>query len=127
VFTREIGTWWPAHTYHSIGGEKITEVVFEERVGGPIFERHNDGGEGDWGSVLVWEPPTRFVMKWHPGEDDSKATELEVRFAAEGGGTRVELEHRGWEIYAAEAAETQKSYDTGWDEVLGDHEQKLNG
>jgi hypothetical protein len=58
---------------------------------------------------------------------DTKATELEVRFAAEGGGTRVELEHRGWEIYAAEAAETQKSYDTGWDEVLGYHEQKLNG
>ena len=48
VFTREIGTWWPKHT-HSIGGDQIVEVVFEERVGGRIFERHSDGGEGEWG------------------------------------------------------------------------------
>jgi hypothetical protein len=118
VFTREIGTWWPTHTEHSIGGEKITEVVFEERVGGRIFERHVDGGEGDWGSVLVWEPPSRFVMKWHPDEDASRATELEVRFSAASDGTRVELEHRGWEILADEAVETRNSYDSGWGDVL---------
>jgi hypothetical protein len=126
VFTRGIGSWWPTHTYHSIGGEKIVEVVFEERVGGRIYEKHDDGNEGDWGSVLVWEPPTRFVMKWHPGEDDGRATELEVRFAQEGDATRVDLEHRGWEIYADEAQQTQQSYNTGWDEVLGYFERKLN-
>jgi uncharacterized protein YndB with AHSA1/START domain len=127
VFTREIGTWWPTHTTHSIGGEKITEVVFEERVGGRIFERHTDGGEGDWGNVLVWEPPARFVMKWHPGQDASQATELEVRFSAEGDGARVDLEHRGWEILADEAAETRASYDSGWGEVLGYYTHLLNG
>jgi uncharacterized protein YndB with AHSA1/START domain len=127
VFTREIGSWWPTHTYHSIGQDKIAEVVFEEKVGGRIFERHHDGTEGDWGSVLVWEPPTRFVMKWHPDQDESHATELEVRFSAEGDGARVELEHRGWEIYADEAEKTQRSYDTGWGEVLEYYVRKLNG
>jgi hypothetical protein len=68
VFTREIGTWWPTDSCHSIGGEEIVDVVFEERVGGRIFERYGDGGECDWGSVLLWEPPERFVMKWHPAE-----------------------------------------------------------
>lgn len=53
VFTREIGSWWPTSEY-SIGGDKITEVVFEEQVGGRIFEKHNDGGEGEWGRVLAW-------------------------------------------------------------------------
>jgi uncharacterized protein YndB with AHSA1/START domain len=119
LFTREIGTWWPTHTYHSIGKDKIAAVVFEEKVGGRIYEQHKDGSEHDWGSVLLWEPPRKFVMRWHPGEDGTRATELEVRFAAEGDGARVDLEHRGWEIYAADASETRSNYNSGWDEVLG--------
>ena len=99
VFTKEIGAWWPTQS-HSIGQDKITEVVFEQQVGGRVFERHSDGGEGEWGRVLACDPPHRFVMSWYPGHDASKATELEVRFAAEGDGTRVELDHRGWEIHA---------------------------
>ena len=125
VFTREIGSWWPVQS-HSIGGDKITEVVFEEHVGGRIFERHADGGEGEWGRVLVWEPPMRFVMSWYPGNDDTVATELEVRFEAEGDATRVDLEHRGWEILAADAQQTRDNYDNGWPTVLGFYERTLN-
>jgi uncharacterized protein YndB with AHSA1/START domain len=126
VFTREIGSWWPLQK-HSIGEDKVTEVVFEEEVGGRIFERHEGGGEGEWGRLLVWEPPARFVMSWYPGKDASQATELEVRFSAEDGGTRVDLEHRGWEIFAEEAQETRDNYDGGWGSVLDCYEQKLNG
>jgi uncharacterized protein YndB with AHSA1/START domain len=122
VFTREIGSWWPTGEY-SIGGEKITEVVFEERVGGRIFERHSDGGEGEWGRVLAWEPPHRFVMSWYPGKDATSATELEIRFAPEGDGTRLELEHRGWEILGEQAAESRDGYDGGWPTVLGHFER----
>jgi uncharacterized protein YndB with AHSA1/START domain len=125
VFTREIGTWWPLGMY-SIGEDRITEVVFEEQVGGRIFERHNDGGEGEWGRVLAWEPPARFVMSWYPGHDPSEATELEVRFASEGDGTRVDLDHRGWEILAARAQELRKGYDSGWGEVLGYYTRHLD-
>jgi uncharacterized protein YndB with AHSA1/START domain len=126
VFTREIGSWWPLGSY-SIGGDTITEVVFEEHVGGRIFERHEDGGEGDWGRVLAWDPPTRFAMTWHPGGDPAKATELEVRFAAEGDGTRVDLEHRGWEILAERAQESRNGYDGGWGDVLGYYTRHLEG
>ena len=125
VFTRELGTWWPLGS-HSIGGEKITEVVWEEQVGGRIYERHADGGEGEWGRVLAWDPPARFVMSWYPGKDDSKATELEVRFTAEGSGTRVDLEHRGWEIFADEGQQTRDNYDNGWPTVLAHFERTLN-
>ena len=41
-----------------------------------------------------------------------------MRFVPEGDGTRVELEHRGWERWGDEAAETRASYDSGWDTVL---------
>jgi len=126
VFTREIGSWWPLGS-HSIGGDAITEVVFEERVGGRIFERHQDGGEGEWGRVLAWDPPGRFAMTWYPGGDPADATELEVRFAADGDGTRVDLEHRGWEILAARARDARAGYDTGWDEVLAYYTRRLGG
>ena len=124
VFTRQVGTWWPLHS-HSIGGDKITDVIVEEQVGGRIYERHSDGGEGEWGRVLVWEPPARFAMSWYPGHDDSRATRLEVRFTAEGDGTRVDLEHTGWEILGDEAPETVKSYTEGWGYVLGYYTRHL--
>jgi uncharacterized protein YndB with AHSA1/START domain len=126
VFTREIGSWWPLASY-SIGEDKVTEVVFEEQVGGRIFERHTDGGEGEWGRVLAWEPPARLAMSWYPGHDASEATELEVRFAADGDGTRVDLEHRGWEILAGRARQSRNGYDDGWGAVLAHYTAHLGG
>jgi uncharacterized protein YndB with AHSA1/START domain len=126
VFTAEIGSWWPLGRY-SIGGDKITEVVFEGKVGGRVYERHADGGEGEWGRVLEWDPPHRFVMSWYPGSDAAEATDLEVRFAPQGNGTRVDLEHRGWEILGDRAAETRASYDGGWAGVLAEYETAANG
>ena len=122
VFTREVATWWPLSQY-SIGGDRITAVIWEERVGGRIYERHGDGGEGEWGRVLAWGPPHRFVMSWYPGKDAGAATELEVHFTAEGSGTRVDLEHRGWEILGETAAESRAGYDGGWPTVLGHFER----
>jgi uncharacterized protein YndB with AHSA1/START domain len=125
VFTAEIGSWWPLDKY-SIAESKITEVVFEEQVGGRVFERHSDGGEGEWGRVTDWDPPRRFVMSWYPGSDASEATELEVRFSPKGGGTKVELDHRGWEVLGEQATETRGSYDGGWNAVLSHFESAAN-
>jgi len=126
VFTREIGSWWPIHEFR-LADKEITEVVFEEKVGGRIFERHADGSEDEWGHVLAWEPPGRFVMSWFPTRTETDTTELEVRFTPEGEGTRVELDHRGWEIFGAEAEKTREGYDSGWNTVLGYYDRKLNG
>ena len=49
--------------------------------------------------LLTWDPPQRVVFGWHLGPewkynpDPALSTEVEVRFIAEGTGTRVELEH----------------------------------
>ena len=63
--------------------------------------------------MLVWEPPHRVVFTWEVGEDSGN--EIEVVFVSDGEGTRVELEHRGWE---AGAEETWQSYDGGWAHIL---------
>lgn len=98
VFTEETDLWWgkgpryrgPQHPNGTLRfdppgpGGRLVET-FEEDV----FEI---------GRVLVWEPGARLVFQWRarnfaPGE----ITEVDVRFEPTFGGTRVVLEHRGWD------------------------------
>jgi uncharacterized protein YndB with AHSA1/START domain len=116
TFTERIYTWWPFES-HSPADERPETAIFEPHVGGRVFDRVASGEEHEWATVLVWEPPRRFVVDWHVNPE-SPSTELEVRFVPENGKTRVELEHRGWERYGARASETSASYNSGWDRVL---------
>ena len=112
LFTRRLGEWWPLAT-HSLAGAGAERAIVEPRVGGRVYEVQRGGGEGEWATVVAWEPPHRLVLEWRVNRDRA-ATEVEVRFAAEGDGTRVDLEHRGWPVDDDALA----SYETGWDEVL---------
>ena len=118
LFTRDLTTWWPLAS-HSVGLAEAKTCHVEEHEGGRVYEIQEDGTEAPWGTVLAWQPPHRFMMSWHPGRDATKAQELEVRFEAEGEGTRLELIHRGWELLGEAAQETRDSYVSGWDIVLG--------
>jgi len=109
VFTDDMGSWWPSD-HHILEGE-LAEMVFEPRAGGHVYDRAVDGSECRWARVLAYDPPERVVFswdispRWQIEPDPDKASEIEVRFIAEGPQrTRVELEHRnlerhgeGWE------------------------------
>jgi uncharacterized protein YndB with AHSA1/START domain len=96
---------------HNLLAVAIAETVFEPRVGGHVYDRGVDGSECRWARVLAYEPPNRVVIswdispRWQLEPDRKKASEVEIRFVAEGPQrTRVELEHRnldrhgeGWE------------------------------
>jgi uncharacterized protein YndB with AHSA1/START domain len=110
TFTRQMDSWWPRGS-HSLFEDREA-VVFEERVGGRVYERSAGGEEGDWADVLAWEPPHRFVLRWRVNPNRTP-TEVEVRFTRENGGTRVDLEYRGWDDPDGRA-----NYDTGWEFVL---------
>jgi uncharacterized protein YndB with AHSA1/START domain len=118
AFTEGIAAWWPLRT-HSVARERAEGVVFEGREGGRLYERTSDGEEHEWGVVLAWEPPSRVLYSWHPGRGDETSQEVEMRFTADGDGTRVEVEHRGWERLGERGREQRSSYDSGWDYVLG--------
>ncbi|OFW72466.1 MAG: hypothetical protein A2Y55_02765 [Actinobacteria bacterium RBG_16_68_12] len=124
VFTSDAISWWPTET-HSLYEGKVREIVFEGREGGEVYELSSAGEKGHWATVLAWEPPGRLVLAWNVANAEALPTEVEVRFTAEGDGTRVELEHRGWEALAEEGAEKRGNYDTGWDHVLGLYERRL--
>lgn len=119
VFTRQIGAWWPLPT-HGLFGADAGGLAFED---GLLVERAVDGRTCVWGEVVHWDPPHRLVLSWHPGRDADQASEVEVRFAAsDGGGTRVELEHRGWERFGESALHRRHGYvgPGAWGHVL-DH------
>lgn len=115
LFTDRLHTWWPLAT-HSVFEANVETCVFEPRAGGRIVERSRGGEESVWGEVLAYERPHRFVVSWHPG--GGPPTEVEVKFTPSDDGTYVELEHRGWEVFA-EPDEARAGYANGWPFVFG--------
>jgi uncharacterized protein YndB with AHSA1/START domain len=120
VFTAELGTWWPLAS-KSVSQEEAETVVVEPAVGGRVYERARGGEEHPWGEVLAWEPPARFAFSWHPGRAAETAQEVDLRFTAVEQGTRVELEHRGWEQLVGPGGEIPEHFETGWDEALASY------
>jgi uncharacterized protein YndB with AHSA1/START domain len=125
VFTEQMGAWWPLET-HSIavdqGLEQRAETLrVDGREGGRIKEVLDDRSTRDWGGIDVWEPPHRVVFSWKPNDRPTPPTEVEVRFTAAGNGTRVNVEHRGWERLGEVANEIHPLYSSegGWSMVLG--------
>ena len=118
LFTEDIALWWPKDRY-SVSQERTRDVVLEPGVGGAVYEIRDDGKTFPWGRVETWDPPGRLVLSWHPGREPEVAQEVEVRFTAVDGGTRVDLEHRDWSRLGAEAATVRERYAGGWEEVLG--------
>jgi uncharacterized protein YndB with AHSA1/START domain len=123
VFTERQDTWWPQA--HHIGACAEFTAIVEPRVGGRWYERGKDGSECNWGRVLAWEPPKRLVMTWDISSewkyDPSLATEVEIKFIAEGPErTRVELEHRKLEHYGDKAEMMRALFDgpEAWEGML---------
>lgn len=125
LFTTKMASWWPLETHTRAdhdAGETTVDVVFEAREGGRIYEVLSTGAKGEWGRVSVWEPPGRVVFDWKPNDDDQPFTEVEVMFTViDGGRTRVDLEHRKWELLGpVVGAEGRAGYEPGWAYVFGE-------
>jgi uncharacterized protein YndB with AHSA1/START domain len=123
VFTGGMSRWWlKSHTINK--QSPIKDIVMEPHVGGRWFERGEDGSECTWGKVLVWEPPSRLVLAWQTDatwtHNPDFITEVEVRFIADGGGTRVELEHRDLERFGDSAEAIRDAFESpeGWSGLL---------
>jgi uncharacterized protein YndB with AHSA1/START domain len=117
LFTSHMQDWWPRG--RTIGKNPHAVIVFEPHAGGRWFERDEAGTETQWGEVLDWSPPARVLLAWRINSqwayDPDFLTELELTFEpAEGGGTRVTLEHRDLERYGADAEKHRAVLNGGW-------------
>ncbi len=124
TFVMTIGAWWPARQF-SAGRDRVRGITMEQRQDGRVYETWDDGTEIDWGTLVAWEPPERFVMTW---TGTPAATEVEFTFAALGPAlTRVTVEHRGWEALTDEqlardcalpGGYSSGAYSAGWATIL---------
>jgi uncharacterized protein YndB with AHSA1/START domain len=125
VFTAGFSSWWPIESHH-VGEKMAVEVVIEPRVRGRWFERDADGAECVWGFVTEWDPPRRVVLSWHLTSeyafdpDPERASEVEVTFTPQDGGTLVALEHRGFERRGDTGARIREAVagPGGWAELI---------
>ncbi|WP_422768945.1 SRPBCC domain-containing protein [Plantactinospora sp. WMMC1484] len=122
AFTEDIGEWWD--TNFTASGSDFATAVIEPQEGGRVYEVDEKGGEHGWGSVAAWEPYERVALRWTHGLDDEADTEVEVSFVADGTGSSVRFEHRGW---SADQERDRDKFDDagGWDVLLSAYEDHV--
>jgi hypothetical protein len=121
IFTEEIGQWWKPGPINWNDSERAVGIRIEPGVGGRWIEVHDAStGEGiECGRITVWEPGSRLVFLYRDAGHHIDDTEVEVRFEEVEGGTRVTLEHRGWERVAREfAARSRDIKRYGWLQIM---------
>lgn len=121
TWTAKATSWWPPE--HTVSHERGAEIVFEPRVGGRIFERKSDGSEIDWGRIVEWERPRRIRYSWHIATDPKNATDVSIDFRRAPRGTRIEIEHGGWERLGELGQTWRDANRAGWDGVLPSYAQ----
>lgn len=100
VFTDEVDAWWKRGPRFRWRPGQDGTMRFEPGVGGRLMEVYDDTGDDifEVGRVLVWKPADRLVFEFRARNfEPDQITEVEVRFEAVDQGTRVSVEHRGWE------------------------------
>lgn len=98
AFTEEIAEWWQGSPLFRFTPGRPGTLHFEPGDGGRLVESKSDGSEFVVGEVRTWDPPRRLVLSWREASfDPDQETELHVRFDPVGVGTRVTVEHYGWD------------------------------
>jgi uncharacterized protein YndB with AHSA1/START domain len=108
--------WWP------------DAVKLDAREGG---EMHLDFGERGvvTGSVTRFNPPSVFGFTWIRSVAPDIVTQVDVEFTElDGGGTKVELRHTGWEnVPEDQVAEWRAIHEGGWNHFLARLRQLAEG
>jgi uncharacterized protein YndB with AHSA1/START domain len=105
AFTAEIDQWWQPNRLFPSSRHPAGHMAIEAGVGGRVTETHDGGEVVEIGRIRVWEPPDRLVFTWRPasfGRDQE--TEVRVGFEAVAEGSRVVVEHLGWDAIPPEHA-----------------------
>jgi len=114
LFTARISDWWPVESRHTSDPASTLHL----QAGGRFFERAADGHEVELGRVLQWQPPQRLVFDFFVATGPAAPTRVEVRFDAQGAGTRVTVTHGPNPASEPLWTERAPRYRRAWDRVL---------
>lgn len=98
VFTEEIGLWWRPNGLFEITPRGDGVLRFEPGEHGRLVTTLPDGKAFEIGRITAWAPGVRLAFTWRQATfAPDQLTQVEVRFDAVDGETRVTVEHRGWD------------------------------
>jgi len=128
LFTRDVDAWWrKGPKYRHLAGPG-GRMKFEPGESGRLVELRDDGREFEIGRILVWQPGERLSFIWRSSNfTPDQSTEVDIRFTPVAEGTRLTLEHRGWDTlppdhpahHGLDMLGSQLSRARWWDELLG--------
>jgi hypothetical protein len=95
VFTDEVDVWWKTGPRYRWSLDRPGKVRFEGGQGGRLVEVYAEGEPFEIGRVLAWEPSKRLIFELQGRNREQ--SEVEVRFEGVEQGTRVTVEHRGFD------------------------------
>jgi uncharacterized protein YndB with AHSA1/START domain len=105
AFTDEIASWWKPNALFRFTRREGTHLAFEPDPPEHLVEVGQDGERVEIGPVLHWEPPSLLVFGWRQaGFPEGRSTEVSVRFDPVDTGTRVTVEHVGWDEIRQQSA-----------------------
>lgn len=127
AFTEEIAEWWKPNGLFEFRRSRAGVLSFETGPEGRLVETYTDGTVFVIGDVRVWDPPHRLVVGWRQESfSPEQNTELHVRFEELDEGTRVTVEHFGWDAIPQKSAARhgfplavfQRRFAEWWQEML---------
>ena len=99
LFTGGITAWWRPKVRGLFRPGRNGTLKFEN---GRLIETYDQGEPFEIGRVLQWKPPSHLRFEWRQeGFAPGDLTEVEVSFQPATGGTRVTVNHHGWDTLAA--------------------------
>ena len=104
VFTEGVDAWWKHGKRFRTGERGASRMRFEPGLGGRLIEEFDEAADPFvLGRITTWEPSKQLAFEMGGRDfEGAETTAVEVRFEAIGDGTRVTVEHRGWDAFPAD-------------------------
>ncbi len=100
AFTDDVDQWWARGPKNRFRAPWVGIMRFKPGPHGRLIEIYDDETNDHFevGHITAWEPGQRLAFTWRiPNFAPDEITHVEIRFEPIDSGTRVTLEHRGWE------------------------------
>lgn len=98
AFTNDIGTWWQPHALFQLTPRGDGTLHFIPGEDGRLIAKLANGKEFEVGRIITWQPGKKLTLTWRQASfAPDQSTMLTVLFEPVASGTRITVEHRGWE------------------------------
>lgn len=119
IFQDEIGRWWRPGPSFANDPARMIGMRFERGVAGRWLELYDDLGDDAFamGTTTAWEPGARLTFDYHSAFLPVP-TVVDLWFEPIDNGTRITLQHGGWDALGDDAARRRDGYQEGWESIL---------